>query len=64
MAEHGTAVKAPAIKEENMRYESPVIVDHGDIAEITAGCVGGIPEDAMAGADTEAFPANSGIFCE
>lgn len=47
-----------------LRYTQPTITDEGDLLEITAGCVGGIPEDSMAGADLEAFPADSGIFCE
>jgi hypothetical protein len=46
-----------------MNYEKPVISDHGALTEITAGCVGGVPEDAFAG-DPETFPAASGLFCE
>ena len=46
------------------RYCSPVIEDLGTITEVTQGCVGGIPQDAMQGADPQAFPANSGLFCE
>ena len=48
----------------SMKYSEPTISDEGSLADITAGCVGGIPEDAMAGANLEAFPADSGIFCE
>jgi hypothetical protein len=44
-------------------YEQPSITDHGDLATLTAGCVGGVPEDALAG-DPETFPAASGLFCE
>ena len=44
-------------------YVPPVIRDHGRLRDITAGCVGGVPADSMAGADLETFPANSGLFC-
>jgi hypothetical protein len=44
-------------------YERPAITDHGSLAELTAGCVGGVPEDSLAGADTQTFPADSGLFC-
>jgi hypothetical protein len=44
-------------------YEAPAIRDFGSFYELTAGCVGGIPQDAMQGADLQAFPANSGLFC-
>jgi hypothetical protein len=44
-------------------YRRPEVTDHGTLADLTAGCVGGVPDDAMAGADTEAFPADSGLFC-
>lgn len=45
------------------RYEAPVIADLGSLAAITAGCVGGIPADSKVGADTQTFPADSGLFC-
>jgi hypothetical protein len=44
-------------------YAPPMIKDHGRLRDITAGCVGGVPADSMAGADLETFPANSGLFC-
>lgn len=44
-------------------YVAPAITDLGDLVEITAGCVGGVPEDSQAGADLETFPADSGLFC-
>jgi hypothetical protein len=44
-------------------YESPMVKDLGGFHELTAGCVGGLTTDALVGADKEAFPANSGIFC-
>ena len=43
-------------------YERPRVTDHGTLADLTAGCVGGTPNDAM-GDDLNTFPANSGIFC-
>ena len=45
-------------------YVAPAITDLGDLVEITAGCVGGVPEDSRTGGDTESFPADSGLFCE
>ena len=47
-----------------MKYETPTIVDMGSLVDITAGCVGGVPDDSLVGADTETFPADSGLFCE
>jgi hypothetical protein len=44
-------------------YESPMVKDLGGFHELTAGCVGGLTTDALVGADKEASPANSGIFC-
>ena len=44
-------------------YSPPFVTDYGTLRELTAGCVGGIPADAMQGADVQAFPANSGVFC-
>ena len=45
-------------------YEKPQVIDLGDLVAITAGCVGGVPEDTQAGADIEGYPADSGLFCE
>jgi hypothetical protein len=47
-----------------LAYEVPVIDDLGRLSDITAGCVGGVPDDSLAGADTENFPADSGLFCQ
>ena len=47
-----------------LKYELRAISDFGDLTEVTAGCVGGVPADGLAGADLEAFPADSGLFCE
>jgi len=44
-------------------YVAPAITDLGDLVEITAGCIGGVPADSMVGADVETFPADSGLFC-
>ena len=44
-------------------YEPPQVTDHGTLVDLTAGCVGGVPEDALEGADLNEFPANSGLFC-
>jgi hypothetical protein len=44
-------------------YETPAIVDLGTLVELTAGCVGGVPEDSKVGADLETFPADSGLIC-
>jgi hypothetical protein len=44
-------------------YESPMVRDLGGFRELTAGCVGGPATDALVGADKQAFPANSGLFC-
>ena len=45
-------------------YEVPAIQDLGSLIDITAGCLGGVPDDSLAGADTENFPADSGLFCQ
>ena len=47
-----------------VEFERPQITDHGTLADVTAGCLGGSPNDAMAGADLETFPADSGLFCQ
>ena len=44
-------------------YEKPEIRDQGTLVDLTAGCVGGVPNDALAG-DPQTFPAASGVFCE
>ncbi len=59
MSQGGRGGEAPS----QQAYESPIVKDLGGLYELTAGCVGGITADALVGADKEAFPANSGIFC-
>jgi hypothetical protein len=44
-------------------YQRPTVTNHGTLADLTAGCVGGEPDDALAGADLNEFPADSGLFC-
>lgn len=39
-------------QQENVEYESPTVVDHGDLVELTAGSVDGDFTDA-------AFPVNT-----
>jgi len=48
----------------DLAYEVPIIDDLGRLSDITAGCLGGVPDDSLAGADTENFPADSGLFCQ
>src|SRR5688572_913633 len=45
-----------------MTYEPPGITDHGDLAELTAGCIGTNAPDLMNPADPEGFPDNSPGF--
>ena len=53
----------PDDKRAAVAYERPKVKDHGTLADLTAGCVGGVPDDALAGADLNEFPADSGLFC-
>jgi hypothetical protein len=43
-------------------YEKPSITDHGDLADLTAGCLGTNAPDLMNPADPEGFPDNSPAF--
>lgn len=53
-----------------MGYQKPRITDHGDLAELTAGCIGVNAPDLLNPTDPEGFPDNSaafndpGSFCE
>ena len=50
--------------EKMVDYEKPVITDHGNLVELTAGCLGGIEDDAFGTVDPINFPALSGLICE
>lgn len=58
-----TALTHVRLATRDIPYVAPAITDLGDLVDITAGCVGGVPEDSKVGADTETFPADSGLFC-
>ncbi len=45
-----------------MGYEKPRITDHGDLAELTAGCIGTNAPDLLNPTDPEGFPDNSPGF--
>jgi hypothetical protein len=45
-----------------MPYERPEITDHGDLRELTAGCIGTNSPDVMNPTDPEGFPDNSPAF--
>jgi hypothetical protein len=50
-------------------YEKPSITDHGDLADLTAGCLGTVSPDLMNPTDPEGFPDNGPAsgdpsFCE
>ena len=47
-----------------MGYEKPRITDHGDLAELTAGCIGVGAPDLLNPTDPEGFPDNSPGFGE
>jgi len=38
-----------------LEYEKPVITDHGNLVELTAGCLGGVQDDFFG--DVVNFPA-------
>jgi hypothetical protein len=43
-------------------YEKPLITDHGDLAAVTAGCIGTDAPDLLNPTDPEGFPDNSPAF--
>jgi hypothetical protein len=45
-----------------MDYEKPRLVDHGDLAELTAGCIGTNSPDVLNPTDPEGFPDTSPAF--
>lgn len=45
-----------------MAYVRPEITDHGDLRELTAGCLGTDAPDLLNPTDTEGFPDNSPAF--
>lgn len=52
-----------------MTYETPRITDMGDLVELTAGCLGSGPPDAVQPQDPEGYPDQSPAdgdprFCE
>ena len=58
-----TCSSLPAAVSQNAVALADAVMDHGTLADLTAGCVGGVPDDALAGADLNEFPADSGLFC-
>jgi hypothetical protein len=53
---------APTLEASAVSYEKPEITDHGDLADLTAGCIGTNEPDLMNPTDPEGFPDNSPAF--